>query len=136
MALSLQKLCSVFISVFVVFSFSPRPSLSNGCLSHESEALLLIKADSNDSADLSSWVNGTDCCTMWDGISCNNHTKQVVSLDLGFDNDYFDGVISESLCQLRFLTSLTIAGVSVSKNHLATVWEDLLPTVCSCMWLC
>ncbi|XP_059070465.1 receptor-like protein 35 [Cryptomeria japonica] len=81
--------------------------MPNRCLSHESQALLRFKAALNDSrGPLSSWVNGTDCCTNWRGISCDNHTNHVVSLEP--DLLFSPGVISESLCQLRFLKSLRI----------------------------
>ncbi|XP_059070222.1 DNA damage-repair/toleration protein DRT100 [Cryptomeria japonica] len=114
MAISLHKLCFVFISVFLLLLC---PSLShrlmpNKCPSHESQALLRFKAALNDSeGSFSSWVNGTDCCTNWTGISCNDHTNHVVSVEAVGSSDSFQGVISESLCQLRFLTSLRIQGV-------------------------
>ncbi|XP_059070384.1 receptor-like protein 35 [Cryptomeria japonica] len=77
--------------------------------SNESEALLHFKAAFNDSTGLlSSWVNGTDCRIMWDGVVCNNQTKYVISLIV---YGLYQGVISESLCQLHFLTSLKIFGV-------------------------
>ncbi|XP_057843977.1 DNA damage-repair/toleration protein DRT100 [Cryptomeria japonica] len=110
MAVPLCKLCIVFISVFLVLS----PSLShrlipNRCPYHESQALLRFKAALNDSEGyLSSWVNGTDCCTEWFGISCDNHTNHIVSVSVYFSQ----GVMSESLCQLRFLTSLSISGLA------------------------
>ncbi|XP_057833725.1 leucine-rich repeat protein FLOR 1 isoform X2 [Cryptomeria japonica] len=117
MAISLRKLCLVITSVFVVLLPCPRPSLSlglmsNRCPSHESEALLRFKAALNESKvypTLSSWVNVTDCCSVWNGISCNNHTNHVVSVVVSV----VDGsVISESLCQLRFLTLLGIKGAT------------------------
>ncbi|XP_057841832.2 receptor like protein 27 [Cryptomeria japonica] len=117
MALSLQKFCMVVISVLVVFFPSPHFSLphrllSNKCPSHESEALLRFKEGLNDSDGfLSSWVNGTDCCTMWDGISCSNDANHVVSVSVISLQDV-QGVIGESLCQIRFLKSLTINKVT------------------------
>ncbi|XP_059072008.1 leucine-rich repeat protein FLOR 1-like [Cryptomeria japonica] len=113
MAIPSHKLFLVFMSLLLVFLFlSPRssfshPLLSTRCLSHESQALLRFKDALYISFNLSSWVNGTDCCTNWTGISCDNHTNHVVSLDIRYLGA--EGVISESLCQLRFLTSLRLS---------------------------
>ncbi|XP_059063634.1 DNA damage-repair/toleration protein DRT100-like isoform X2 [Cryptomeria japonica] len=58
--------------------------MSKRCHSDESEALSVFKAAFNDSGGyLTSWVNETDCCTMWLGISCNNQTNRVVSVEVG-----------------------------------------------------
>ncbi|XP_057853923.2 receptor-like protein EIX2 [Cryptomeria japonica] len=107
MAIPLRKLTGI---VFLLFFCPPLSHglMSNRCPSHESQALLLFKAALNDSNGyLSSWVNGTDCCTSWYGISCDDNTNHVISVEALS----FHGVISESICQLRFLTSLTISGV-------------------------
>ncbi|XP_059070508.1 receptor-like protein 47 [Cryptomeria japonica] len=107
MAIPLRKLTGI---VFLLFFCPPlsQPLMSGRCPSHESQALLLFKAALNDSEGyLSSWVNGTDCCTSWNGISCDNNTNHVISVEALS----FHVVISESICQLRFLTSLTISGV-------------------------
>ncbi|XP_059063633.1 receptor-like protein EIX2 isoform X1 [Cryptomeria japonica] len=87
--------------------------MSKRCHSDESEALSVFKAAFNDSGGyLTSWVNETDCCTMWLGISCNNQTNRVVSVEVGhYYIQDIQGVISDSLCQLHFLTSLSIHGV-------------------------
>ncbi|XP_059066666.1 probable leucine-rich repeat receptor-like protein kinase At1g35710 [Cryptomeria japonica] len=118
MAISLQKLCLVIVSVFSVFLPSSHPTLLSHalmpirCPAHESEALLRFKAAFNDSQGyFGSWVNGTDCCTMWTGISCNIQTNNVVSLRVS-PLGSIQGVISENLCQLHFLTSLSISGVT------------------------
>ncbi|XP_057844114.2 LRR receptor-like serine/threonine-protein kinase GSO2 [Cryptomeria japonica] len=125
MAIPSHKLFLVFMSLLLVFLFlSPRssfshPLLSTSCLSHESQALLRFKDALNISLtsswfNLTSWVNGTDCCTNWTGISCDNHTNHVVSLDITYL--FAEGVISESLCQLRFLTSLTVREISLTSG--------------------
>ncbi|XP_059070136.1 receptor-like protein 6 isoform X2 [Cryptomeria japonica] len=114
MAVSLHIL-SLFLIFFFHFSFS-NPFLSNRCHPNESEALLGFKAAFKSSVlidmVLRSWVNGTDCCTQWEGISCDDNTNHVVSVEI-----YYlirQGVISDSLCQLRFLRSLTILKISAS----------------------
>ncbi|XP_052198403.1 receptor-like protein Cf-9 homolog [Diospyros lotus] len=36
----------------------------------------------NSQSPMGSWKEGTDCCSLWDGITCDNETGQVVGIDL------------------------------------------------------
>ncbi|XP_059070492.1 receptor-like protein EIX1 [Cryptomeria japonica] len=105
--------------------------MSSRCPSHESQALLRFKAALNDSHGyLSSWVNGTDCCRLWEGISCDNHTNHVVfpieleflsylgSLNLSNNN------LSGSIPQGRHMTG-TFGESSYSGNP--SLWGCPLP---------
>ncbi|XP_052199123.1 receptor-like protein Cf-9 homolog [Diospyros lotus] len=64
------------------------------CSAEQSSALLEFKSYFNFSqpghsycllyshSPMVSWKEGTDCCSLWDGITCDNETGQVVGIDL------------------------------------------------------
>ncbi|XP_057838905.2 receptor-like protein 12 [Cryptomeria japonica] len=112
MAIPLRKLTGI---VFLLFFCPPlsQPLMSSRCPSHESQALLLFKAALNDSNGyLSSWVNGTDCCTSWYGISCDDNTNHVVSVSLGIYQVTPGTTIPTCLANLSYLHSLDLYGHS------------------------
>ncbi|XP_057819346.2 receptor-like protein 54 [Cryptomeria japonica] len=87
----------------------------SGCIHREGEALLQFKASLNhSSADLSSWEKGGDCC-LWDGISCHHTTHHVVGLEIqgGAFPGMEGGVISESLCTLTFVASISLTNIGL-----------------------
>ncbi|XP_057863663.2 putative leucine-rich repeat receptor-like serine/threonine-protein kinase At2g14440 [Cryptomeria japonica] len=85
-----------------------------GCIHREREALLHIRAVSNDSSDRSPFLP----VYSWDGISCNNTTHHVVGVDL---TELFDlprlvegGIIWPSLCALTFLETVDLSWNRIS----------------------
>ncbi|XP_057871178.2 receptor-like protein EIX2 [Cryptomeria japonica] len=107
-----------FISAVLVTLFvSPCIGLLN-CPTEESQALLSFKAAVNVSDGvLGSWVNGTDCCSKWNGISCNNLTNHVERVNL---SDYHaeqgvqSGIMSGSFCNLPFLKYLILKNIGLT----------------------
>ncbi|KAB2598719.1 receptor-like protein 12 [Pyrus ussuriensis x Pyrus communis] len=87
-----------------------------GCLQTEKTALLQFKQGLIDKSNvLASWKTGRDCCE-WRGITCNNETGHVITLDLSYN--YSDishvgtplsGVIAPSLLELPYLTNLDLS---------------------------
>ncbi|XP_057871177.1 receptor-like protein 34 [Cryptomeria japonica] len=85
------------------------------CPTEESQALLSFKEALNVSDGiLSSWVNGTDCCSKWDGISCNNFTYHVERVNLSAEQGVQSGLISGSLCNLPFLKYLILRNIGLT----------------------
>ena len=92
------------------------------CLRVDREALLDFKNGLNGSIDLISSWKGGNCCH-WKGISCENNTGAVISINL--HNPYFRekayekwssmsfrGEIRPSLTKLKFLRYLDLSGNS------------------------
>ncbi|CAJ1947232.1 unnamed protein product [Sphenostylis stenocarpa] len=101
------------------------------CVETDKQALLKLKEGFVHRMDLQSSWNGDDCCN-WKGISCNNLTGHVTTLDLGFSNfttvedlnylvdtmptmKFFGGPtalggkIDSSVCELQHLTFLDLS---------------------------
>ncbi|XP_024642104.1 receptor-like protein EIX1 [Medicago truncatula] len=78
----------------------------NKCVETERRALLKFKdALLLERNDLTSW-KGEECCK-WEGISCDNFTHHVTSLDLFAFR--LSGKLDSSICELKHLTSLNLA---------------------------
>ncbi|XP_057871187.2 receptor-like protein EIX1 [Cryptomeria japonica] len=92
------------------------------CPTQESQALLSFRAALNVSNGiLSSWDNGTDCCSVWKGISCNIVTGHVETVNLSAYTNYAEqdlqsGVISSSLCNLPFLKYVILKNIGLRGN--------------------
>jgi hypothetical protein len=89
-----------FLFLYSLFSFTFTtcfPLIHPKCHDHESHALLQFKKSFhiNNSASLNplsypktaSWNSSTDCCS-WDGIQCDDHTNQVIHIDLSSSQLY------------------------------------------------
>lgn len=100
------------------------------CDSGDKAALLAFKAGiTNDHiGHLSNWNASTDCCSAWNGISCDIATGRVVNVSLPgvFDaNDtIFDsfmvGTISPAIGNLTSLINLDLGGL----KQLSEYWPD------------
>ncbi|XP_059070027.1 receptor-like protein 47 [Cryptomeria japonica] len=111
-----------FISAFLIILFtSPCIGLFI-CPSQESQALLFFKeALKVSDGILSSWDNRSDCCSTWEGISCNYATGHVELVNLTAYTNHIEqglqsGVISSSLCSLPFLKSLILKSIGLTGN--------------------
>nr|GME05492.1 LRR receptor-like serine/threonine-protein kinase GSO2 [Ipomoea batatas] len=88
------------------------------CKEREMQALLCFKKELEDPMNrLSSWVDGADCCTKWEGVVCHNVTGHVVQLRLanpnyGFEFDHLPkGTLSPCLLELKQLHHLDLSGL-------------------------
>ncbi|XP_031112583.1 receptor-like protein EIX2 [Ipomoea triloba] len=89
------------------------------CKEREMQALLCFKKELEDPMNrLSSWVDGVDCCTKWEGVVCHNVTGHVVQLRLtnpnyGFEFDHLpNGTLSPCLLELKQLSHLDFSGLN------------------------
>ncbi|KAJ1416740.1 Leucine-rich repeat [Sesbania bispinosa] len=83
------------------------------CVEKDRQALLKLKDGFNNQDLLSSYWNDKDCCK-WKGVSCDNLTGHVTSLDL--HSNYYvalGGEIPQSITKL-----VALAGLNLSRNHL------------------
>uniref|UniRef100_A0A7N2MI88 Leucine-rich repeat-containing N-terminal plant-type domain-containing protein n=1 Tax=Quercus lobata TaxID=97700 RepID=A0A7N2MI88_QUELO len=89
------------------------------CIEKEREALLEFKKGFAEGyqGKLSSWGNEDEknCCN-WDGIYCNNQTGNVLELKLGLYG--LRGIISPSLLELPYLTSLDLSYNDFNQSHI------------------
>ncbi|XP_059072283.1 receptor-like protein 35 [Cryptomeria japonica] len=100
-----------------LFSFPQSTAYST-----ESQALLFFKeALKVSDGILSSWDNRSDCCSTWEGISCNYATGHVELVNLTAYTNHTEqglqsGVISSSLCSLPFLKYLILKSIGLTGN--------------------
>ncbi|KAM0938890.1 putative non-specific serine/threonine protein kinase [Dioscorea sansibarensis] len=86
------------------------------CIESEKKSLLDFKSSLKDPYDLLSSWEGSDCCN-WKGVTCNNETNHVVSLNLGYRHLFnglssawrISGEISPSLLALNDLNHLDLS---------------------------
>nr|GMD71509.1 receptor-like protein 12 [Ipomoea batatas] len=88
------------------------------CKEREMQALLCFKKELEDPMNrLSSWVDGTNCCSKWEGVVCHNVTGHVVQLRLTNPNFDFEfdhlpkGTLSPCLLELEQLHHLDLSGL-------------------------
>ncbi|EOA29860.1 hypothetical protein CARUB_v10012954mg [Capsella rubella] len=59
-----------------------------------------------------SWENNSDCCTYWDGVTCNAKTGEVIGLDLSrscLQGQFHSNTSLFRVHNLRFLTTLDLS---------------------------
>ncbi|XP_057447780.1 receptor-like protein EIX2 [Lotus japonicus] len=97
---------SLFCVVAILFiCFFVQSSHTNKCKETERQSLLRFKGGATNVRKLLSSWKGEDCCK-WKGISCDNLTGHVTSLDLDFQ--FMGGKLDSSICELKHLTSLDL----------------------------
>ncbi|GMP29638.1 hypothetical protein CsSME_00004648 [Camellia sinensis var. sinensis] len=116
---SLQLLFLIFFFYLQTIKLSTcYKSVNGGCIEIEKKALLNFKQGLTDpTGRLSSWV-GENCC-MWQGVSCNNKTGNVIKLKLrnSFPNSFgingtgqsIGGEINPSILDLKYLSYLDLS---------------------------
>ncbi|KAH7677935.1 Non-specific serine/threonine protein kinase protein [Dioscorea alata] len=99
--------CFFFI-ILVLFSLSSFSSSATALVmtSHSQQCLDLLNLKKGFVLDPLSWPAGTDCCH-WEGITCDEASGLVVSLDLS--ERYISGKITASLFNLTSLQRLNLA---------------------------
>ncbi|XP_019151862.1 PREDICTED: leucine-rich repeat receptor protein kinase MSP1-like [Ipomoea nil] len=84
---------------------------TGACREAEKQALLCFKEEAKVSTD---WVYGTDCCTDWEGVVCDNMTGHVIELRLSEYVEFVDyppkGKLSSCLLELKQLRHLDLSG--------------------------
>ncbi|KAJ1393234.1 Leucine-rich repeat [Sesbania bispinosa] len=86
------------------------------CMEKDRQALLKLKDGFNNQDLLSSYWNDKDCCK-WKGVSCDNLTGHVTSLDLHSNYSVaLGGKIDPSICELQHLTSLDLTSNELRGN--------------------
>ncbi|XP_031090895.1 receptor-like protein EIX1 [Ipomoea triloba] len=107
------------VGSMLVFSLAGRNENPN-CIEKERQALLSFKHGIIDTQNsLSSWNSEDGNCCRWVGISCDNETGYVVTLDLGctlFCNHLLAGELSPSLHELSYLSHLDLSGNNFTAN--------------------
>lgn len=80
--------CYLFCGIVTIyFSLLIRalasPTLHFNCRNDQRDALLEFRHEfpPTDDSNLSSWNKSSDCC-LWNGVTCNDKSGQVISLDL------------------------------------------------------
>ncbi|XVF78934.1 hypothetical protein PTKIN_Ptkin14bG0178300 [Pterospermum kingtungense] len=92
----------LFLSFHFFFTFPP-PSL---CLNQEGLYLLQVKASLSDpNSTLSSWNPRDPTPCNWRGVSCDNATASVTSIDLS--NTNVTGPFPSLLCRLQNLSFIS-----------------------------
>ncbi|XP_031112254.1 receptor-like protein EIX2 [Ipomoea triloba] len=93
---------------------------TGACREAEKRALLCFKEEGKVSTD---WVYGTDCCTQWGGVVCDNITGHVIELRL---SDYYvafvdypsKGTIPHQLGNLSSLQTLSLSNADLKVDSL------------------
>ncbi|KAJ9546629.1 hypothetical protein OSB04_019172 [Centaurea solstitialis] len=111
------------IFINLVYGIIPRRTdAETRCVDRDRRALLQFKQGLvDDYTLLRSWRNGQDCCH-WRGVGCNNHTGEVIRLDLSatWSEELeqilgLSGEIDSSLLSLRSLRYLDLSGNSFTQ---------------------
>ncbi|XP_054819585.1 putative receptor-like protein 8 isoform X3 [Prosopis cineraria] len=101
---------------------------SKACLEEEREALLKLKEAFNypNGSSLPSWNNLTssDCCS-WQGISCDNSTRRVISLLLSHIRAQELEHITWSLNVSYFLPFHQLEALDLSGNYLSGLFGEI-----------
>ncbi|KAL6129841.1 hypothetical protein ACLB2K_068223 [Fragaria x ananassa] len=99
------------LSLLLFFFLTLRSLTPTSAACHVDDETGLLAFKSGITADpsnmLTSWKNGTDCCT-WSGVNCNNNRVTMLSLSGQTDkpNSFLSGTISPSLSNLTFLNGI------------------------------
>ncbi|XP_030936549.1 receptor-like protein EIX1 [Quercus lobata] len=109
----------VHLSLVLGFISGARVGDANNirCLEGERQALLEFKKVLvDDYGKLSSWRSEDEhknCCN-WEGVHCDNQTGHVLELEV----HYLRGMISPSILELPYLTSLDLRGHDFNQSHI------------------
>ncbi|MCL7035501.1 hypothetical protein MKW94_007257 [Papaver nudicaule] len=98
-----------YYSLFLLFLsttilISPSLGALRKCNPSDYKALMSIKKSLHNPYILDSWVQNTDCCNNWMGVSCNHTTNRVYDLSLFVGE--ISGQIPSSVGDLPYLESL------------------------------
>ncbi|CDY28846.1 BnaC06g26340D [Brassica napus] len=87
------------------------PTLHFNCRNDQRDALLEFRDEfpPTDDSNLSSWNKSSDCC-LWNGVTCNDKSGQVISVDLHDTSLNSSLKTNSSLFRLHYLRHLNLAG--------------------------
>ncbi|KAJ0987091.1 hypothetical protein J5N97_005447 [Dioscorea zingiberensis] len=77
------------------------------CVENDKRALLKIKNKFGNPRELSSWIQTTDCCTQWTGVSCDPSLCQVLSLTIS-NTKNISGPIPDAIGDLPILSYIIL----------------------------
>ncbi|XP_050278204.1 receptor-like protein 7 [Quercus robur] len=110
----------LFLIAFCLFFISQSQTTSNTssqhrCLPEQSSTLLQLRKEFDDdyygvsNPKMKSWKADSDCCSSWDGVTCDAHNGHVIGLDLS--NSWLSGPLNSNstLFKLRHLQKLSLA---------------------------
>ncbi|XP_027359000.1 receptor-like protein EIX1 [Abrus precatorius] len=101
-----SKISLFSLVTFLCICFYVGSSHANKCAETDRQALLKLKDGFIDERNsLDSW-KGEDCCE-WEGISCDNLTAHVTTLNLW--DSWLRGKMDSSICELKHLTFFDIS---------------------------
>ncbi|KAL1818533.1 hypothetical protein ACET3Z_013402 [Daucus carota] len=98
---------------FLLFTSTFLSPASAACHVDDESGLLSFKSGitSDPSGLLTSWKKGTDCCTSWNGVSCDQVNRvNSISIygDLANSTKYLSGTISPKLRKLKNLSAFSL----------------------------
>ncbi|GMN64301.1 hypothetical protein TIFTF001_033387 [Ficus carica] len=130
----------IFSLTLLIFSTLLHPSLSELCNPNDKKVLLQIKQAFNDPYVLTSWKPGTDCCTDWYCVTCDDKTHRINSLTVITGS--LAGQIPPQVGDLPYLETLELhkqpelvgpipQAITKLKNlkYLRLTWNNLSGTV-------
>lgn len=112
--LTASKMKLLFLTYFVLFVLfnCSHSATTHSSLKKQASILVYLKQSFgvSDHPFLAGWnlVDYTSVCSNWSGVTCDNATFSIVSLDIS--NLNLSGTLSPAITQLRSLESVSVAG--------------------------
>ncbi|KAJ0961703.1 hypothetical protein J5N97_000022 [Dioscorea zingiberensis] len=113
-----------FSSFLFIILILPTLIFALECVENDKQALLKIKNKFGNPKELSSWIQTTDCCTEWTGVSCDVSLGQVLSLNIS-NTKNISGPIPDAIGDLPILSYITLHNLPFLTGPLPTSLSNL-----------